>query len=68
MNRSVLENSIQTLKIMYMVVAGLALASGLEKLVFDDKEDLKFFQDQGFQFKTVIQSFSSKLPDLTDPL
>lgn len=38
------------------------------KLVFDDKEDLKFFQDQGFQFKTVIQSFSSKLSNVTDPL
>lgn len=38
------------------------------KLVFDEKEDLKFFQDQGFQYKTVIQSFSSKLPNITNPL
>ncbi len=38
------------------------------KLVFDEKEDLKFFQEQGFQFKTVIQSFSSKIPNFTMPL
>jgi hypothetical protein len=38
------------------------------KLVFEDKEDLKFFQDQGFQYKTVTHSFSSKLPNLPDPL
>jgi len=38
------------------------------KLVFDEKEDLKFFQEQGFQFKTIIQSFSSKLPNVTKPL
>ncbi len=36
MNRSVLENSVQTLKIMYMVVAGLALAVGLERFVLGD--------------------------------
>jgi hypothetical protein len=38
------------------------------KLVFDEKEDLKFFQEQGFQFKTIIQSFLSKLPNVTKPL
>lgn len=38
------------------------------KLVFDEKEDLKFFQEQGFQFKTIIQSFSSKLSNVTKPL
>jgi hypothetical protein len=38
------------------------------KLVFDDKEDLKFFQEQGFQFKTITQSFTSKLPQLTKPI
>lgn len=38
------------------------------KLVFDEKEDLKFFQEQGFQFKTITQSFFSRLPALTKPL
>ena len=38
------------------------------KLVFDEKDDLKFFQEQGFQYKTVIQSFSSKLDNVTKPL
>jgi hypothetical protein len=34
------------------------------KLVFDEKEDLKFFHDQGFQHKTITQVFSSRLPGL----
>lgn len=38
------------------------------KLVFDEKEDLKFFQEQGFQYKTVTHGFASKLPNLTSPL
>ncbi len=38
------------------------------KIVFDEKEDLKFFQEQGFQFKTVTHSFASKLPQLTQPV
>lgn len=38
------------------------------KFVFDEKEDLIFFQEQGFQFKTIIQSFSSKLSGITNPL
>jgi hypothetical protein len=38
------------------------------KLVFDEKEDLKFFQEQGFQFKTVTHNFASRLPNLTQPL
>ena len=38
------------------------------KLVFDEKEDLKFFQEQGFQFKTITHSFSSRLPQLSQPL
>ncbi|MBA2405689.1 MAG: hypothetical protein H0V66_13010 [Bdellovibrionales bacterium] len=38
------------------------------KLVFDEKEDLKFFQEQGFQFKTITQSFVSKLPNVTKPV
>lgn len=38
------------------------------KLVFDEKDDLKFFQEQGFQFKTVTQTFSSKLTNFTKPL
>lgn len=35
-----------------------------KKLSFDEKEDLKFFQEQGFQFKTITQLFLSKLPNL----
>lgn len=38
------------------------------KLVFEDKEDLKFFQSQGFQLKTVVRQFQSRLPELTAPL
>lgn len=38
------------------------------KLVFDEKEDLKFFQEQGFQFKTITQNFSSRLANVTKPL
>lgn len=38
------------------------------KLVFDDKKDLQFFQEQGFQSKTVNQSFYSRLEELSAPL
>jgi hypothetical protein len=38
------------------------------KLVFENKNDLTFFLEQGFQMKTVTQSFQSKLPALTQPL
>lgn len=38
------------------------------KLVFEDKEDLEFFKDQGFQLKTVTQTFSSTLLGLTKPV
>lgn len=38
------------------------------KLVFDEKDDLRFFQEQGFQFKTVLQTFASKLPNLQKPV
>jgi hypothetical protein len=38
------------------------------KLVFNEKEDLKFFQDQGFQLKTVVRHFQSRLLELTQPL
>lgn len=38
------------------------------KLVFDEKEDLRFFQEQNFQFKTVTQSFYSRLSQVTKPL
>jgi hypothetical protein len=38
------------------------------KLVFEDKEDLKFFQSQGFQLKTVVRQFQSRLKELTAPL
>ena len=40
-NRSVLENSVQTLRILYMVVAGLALAAGLEELVINDENQFQ---------------------------
>ncbi len=36
MNRTVLQNSVEVLKIVYMVVAGLALATGLERFVIGD--------------------------------
>lgn len=38
------------------------------KLVFEEKEDLKFFQEQGFQSKTITQCFSSRLSNVTKPL
>lgn len=38
------------------------------KLVFEDKEDLKFFQSQGFQLKTVVRQYQSKVPELVRPL
>jgi len=41
MNRQVLHNSVEVLKILYMVVAGLALADGLKQFVFDDSGQFK---------------------------
>ena len=41
MNRTVLQNSIEVLKIVYMVVAGLALAVGLERFVLSDNGQFK---------------------------
>ncbi len=38
------------------------------KLVFEEKEDLKFFQSQGFQLKTVVRQFQSKVPEMVRPL
>jgi hypothetical protein len=38
------------------------------KLIFEEKEDLKFFQEQHFQFKTLSYQFTSQLPQLTHPL
>lgn len=38
------------------------------KLVFEDKEDLKFFQSQGFQLKTVVRQFQSRLKELVHPI
>lgn len=38
------------------------------KLVFEEKDDLNFFQSQGFQLKTVTRQFQSRLPELTRPL
>lgn len=41
MNRDVLHNSVEGLKILYMVVAGLALATGLEQFVLTESGQLK---------------------------
>ena len=41
MNRQVLHNSVEGLKILYMVVAGLALATGLEQFVVTESGQLK---------------------------
>jgi hypothetical protein len=38
------------------------------KLIFEDQEDLKFFKEQGFQSKTVVRTFQSRLPGLSKPL
>jgi hypothetical protein len=38
------------------------------KLAFDEKEDLAFFQSQGFGQKTVVRQFQSRLKELTQPL
>ena len=38
------------------------------KIVFDDKKDLTFFLEQGFQMKTVLQMFHSKIPALSQPV
>lgn len=38
------------------------------KLVFEEKEDLRFFQTQGFQLKTVVRHFQSRLKELNKPL
>jgi hypothetical protein len=38
------------------------------KLVFEDREDLRFFQEQGFQLKTITHSFSSRLTQITRPI
>lgn len=38
------------------------------KLSFDDKKDLHFFLEQGFQMKTVMQTFHSKLDVLSRPV
>jgi hypothetical protein len=38
------------------------------KLVFDDKEDLRFFLSQGFQQKTVVRQFQSRLRELARPV
>ena len=41
MNRTILQNSVEVLKILYMVVAGLALADGLKQFVFDESGQFK---------------------------
>ncbi len=41
MNRESLHNSVEVLKILYMVVAGLALAVGLERFVLDEMRQFK---------------------------
>ena len=40
----------------------------MKKLVFEEKEDLAFFADQGFSYKHMVQSFSSKLDKLKRPI
>jgi hypothetical protein len=35
------------------------------KLTFDDKNDLKFFQSQGLQFKTVVHHFITRSKEIT---
>src|SRR5690554_304918 len=44
------------------------ILKGLNKLIFQDKEDLAFFADQGFSYKHMIQSFFSKIEKLSRPL
>jgi hypothetical protein len=34
------------------------------KLIFEEKEDLKFFLSQGFQMKTILRQFHSRLKEL----
>lgn len=38
------------------------------KLIFDEKEDLSFFHNQGFQIKTIVKQFNSRLKELVSPL
>lgn len=38
------------------------------KLVFEDKQDLSFFQSQGFQLKTIQYQFKSRLKEFTKAL
>jgi hypothetical protein len=38
------------------------------KLVFEDRDDLQFFQEQGFNIKTISQTFHSRLKGLEKPL
>lgn len=38
------------------------------KLVFEEKDDLRFFEAQGFQLKTVVRHFQSNLKELHAPL
>lgn len=44
------------------------ILKGLEKLVFQEKEDLAFFADQGFSYKHMVQTFASKLEKLEQPV
>lgn len=44
------------------------ILKGMEKLVFEEKEDLVFFADQGFSYKHMVENFSSKLDKLKRPL
>lgn len=43
------------------------IVKNLDKLVFQDKEDLAFFADQGFSYKHIIQDFSSLITKLDKP-
>lgn len=44
------------------------ILKGFNKLVFEEKEDLAFFADQGFSYKHMVQTFVSKLEKLEKPV
>lgn len=39
-----------------------------KKLSFDQKEEMQFYQEQGFQMKTLSKTFFSKIPELSRPV
>lgn len=38
------------------------------KIIFDEKEDFKFFQSQGFHIRTVLRHYQSRLKNLLRPI